>query len=213
MAKNRHTLPQEGAPAPPFVAHTQKGIIHFPEDYRGHWCVFLCHPANFTSGWRMYSDYLAQKERWLQERNTRLLLLSNQTVCGDLWSDIVKRYLSIYLKAPIIEDTDNCIAELYGMSPSWQISPPNHRFLYIIDPEGIVRLIVYRPLLSIQQSLAWVADRLICLQEGKNASNGSDLGSAVPFPLPLHVEEQLDKTLLEKKMRPAYLRKGKNSLN
>lgn len=212
MANKKGKLPKIGESAPSFVAQTQKGTIHFPEDFRGSWCVFFCHPANFTSGWRMYSDYLAQKERWLQERNTRLLMLSNQTVSGELWKDLVSRYLSFHFKAPIIEDTDNRIADLYGMSPSQRIAPPNHRFLYIVDPEGIIRLIVCRPLPSMQQSLNHIADELEKLQTSysKAREDQKAMPLAPPFQPP---EERLDEGINMQKLRPAYLRTSKTDLN
>lgn len=210
MANKKRKLPQEGEPAPPFVAQTQRGSIQFPGDFLGSWCVFFCHPANFTSGWRMYSDYLMQKEHWLQERNTRLLMLSNQTVCGDMWTDIISRYLSLCLKAPIIEDTDNRIADLYGMSPSRQISPPAHRLLYIVDPEGIIRYIVCRPLLSIQESLTQIARELERLQ---SASLLPEPPEPPPYPLFERTEERLEEGLKEHNMRPAYLSRKKTHPN
>lgn len=210
MAHKKRKLPREGDPAPPFIAQTLKGTIHFPEDFRGSWCVFFCHPANFTNSWRMYSDYLKQKERWLQERNTRLLVLSNQTVCGDLWKDLVCRYLSLCLGAPIIEDTDNSIANLYGMSTGQQMSPPYHRLLYIIDPEGIIRLIVCRPLLSIQQSLTNIAEKLEQLQQQHTAA---ELKKNFPSNLVGTVDERLDIAESAQPKRPAYLHAFKTHLN
>lgn len=212
MASKKGKLPKVGEIAPSFVAQTQKGTIHFPEDFRGSWCVFFCHPANFTSGWRMYSDYLAQKERWLQERNTRLLMLSNQTVAGELWKDVVSRYLSFHFKAPIIEDTNNGIADLYGMSPSQRIAPPNHRFLYIVDPEGVIRLIVCRPLPSMQQSLNHIASELERLQLSYSEA-AENQTTATPPPHHDLPEERLDEGIDRQKPRPAYLRTLKTNLN
>ena len=141
-------LPKIGDAAPRFQVHTQKGLVSFPDFSRGYWCIFFAHPANYTSAWRMYSNFLAMKERWLDERNTKLLVLSNESIRQNDWSDIVRRYLSIFLKAPVIEDTDHQVAALYGMSSGRRILPPNDRLLYIIDPGGIIRLIVPRPLPS-----------------------------------------------------------------
>ncbi len=160
----------------------------------------------------MYSGYLAQKERCLQERNTRLLMLSNQTVAGELWKDVVSRYLSFHFKAPIIEDTDNSIADLYGMSPSQRITPPNHRILYIVDPEGVIRLIVCRPLPSMLQSLNHIENELERLQVAylKAAEN-----QTIAPPPPHHAlpEERLDEGMDRQKLRPAYLRTLKTNLN
>ncbi len=201
-------LPQIGDLAPAFVADTQKGTLHFPADLKGKWCVFFCHPANFSTGWRMYSDYLLQKERWLEERNTQLLMLCNPAVCGDLQGDIVSRYLSLCLGAPIIIDADNRIADLYGMSPTRYIAPPAHRLLYIIDPKSIIQHIIHRPLVSIQQSLADIANTLEALQGKAVISTTSEA--------PKHLsetQEGIDEGLRRQKIRPAYWNKSKHSPN
>ncbi len=211
MATNKGKLPCIGDIAPAFVAKTQKGAVRFPEDFRGSWCVFFCHPANYTSGWRMYSDYLMQKERWLQERNTRLLVLSNQTVCGELWSDVVSRYFSLCLKAPIIEDTDNLIADLYGMSPSKRIAPPAHRLLYIIDPESTIRHIVYRPMLSIKESLTQIAETLQRLQDSDSTQEASP---AMPLCNMVSLtEERLAESAADRKGYPPHWHNKKINLN
>ncbi|MEQ1747405.1 MAG: redoxin domain-containing protein [Saprospiraceae bacterium] len=201
-------LPQVGDMAPPFEVLTEKGMVRFPEFSKGSWCVFFAHPANFTSAWRMYSNFLAMKERWLQERNAKLLALSNQSARQSDWTDVVRRYIGIFLKAPVIEDRDNRISALYGMSPSRRIVPPNHRLLYIIDPEGIIRLIVNRPLASIQTAMADLEAELDRLQR--------NLPQAVAVPNRLEqmiaVPEGAD-VQAGKKPKPAYFRSNKFALN
>ena len=68
MLSNHPTLPKIGDYAPQFEVQTPKGLVRFPEFSKGYWCIFFAHPANFTSAWRMYSNFLAMKERWLNER-------------------------------------------------------------------------------------------------------------------------------------------------
>ncbi|MBK6932467.1 MAG: redoxin domain-containing protein [Saprospirales bacterium] len=203
-------LPKIGDAAPRFQVQTQKGLVSFPDFSRGYWCIFFAHPANYTSAWRMYSNFLAMKERWLDERNTKLLVLSNESIRQNDWSDIVRRYLSIFLKAPVIEDTDHQVAALYGMSSGRRILPPNDRLLYIIDPGGIIRLIVHRPLPSIQTAISDLQLELERLQ-----------GTYVP-PAPLPMVETLEKMLANsersdaqaaRKPRPAYFSRNKINLN
>ncbi|MFN0016259.1 MAG: redoxin domain-containing protein [Saprospiraceae bacterium] len=206
---SEHTqLPRVGDTAPPFEVLTEKGLVRFPEFSKGSWCIFFAHPANFTSAWRMYSNFLAMKERWLQERNAKLLALSNQSARQSDWTDVVRRYIGIFLKAPIIEDRDNRISALYGMSPSRRIVPPNHRLLYIIDPEGIIRLIVNRPLASIQTAMADLEAELDRLQR--------NIPQVIPPPSRLEhmmgVPEGTD-VQAGKKPKPAYFRSSKFVMN
>lgn len=200
-------LPQVGEMAPAFEVQTQKGMVRFPEFSKGSWCVFFAHPVNFTSAWRMYSNFLAMKERWLHERNTRLLVLTNESARQSGWSDVVRRYIGIFLKAPVIEDTDNRISALYGLSPGRRIVPPNHRLLYIIDPEGVIRLIVNRPLASLQTSMAYLEAELDRLQ-GRIASPESSIAPPVAIPVPEQVDAQAGY-----KPKPAYFRQNRIILN
>lgn len=201
-------LPQVGEMAPAFEVQTQKGVVRFPEFSKGSWCVFFAHPVNFTSAWRMYSNFLAMKERWLHERNTRLLVLTNESARQSGWSDVVRRYIGIFLKAPVIEDSDNRISALYGLSPGRRIVPPNHRLLYIIDPEGVIRLIVNRPLASLQTSMAYLEAELDRLQ-GRIAAA---VETPVAPPVAISVPEQVD-SQAGYKPKPAYFRQSRIILN
>lgn len=194
--------------APAFEVQTQKGVVRFPEFSKGSWCVFFAHPVNFTSAWRMYSNFLAMKERWLHERNTRLLVLTNESARQSGWSDVVRRYIGIFLKAPVIEDSDNRISALYGLSPGRRIVPPNHRLLYIIDPEGVIRLIVNRPLASLQTSMAYLEAELDRLQ-GRIAAA---VETPVAPPVAISVPEQVD-SQAGYKPKPAYFRQSRIILN
>lgn len=158
----------------------------------------------------MYSNFLAVKERWLNERNTKLLVLANESIRQNDWSDIVRRYLGIFLKAPVIEDPDNRIAALYGLSTGRRIAPPNDRLLYIIDPEGIVRLILHRPLASIQTTISDLERELDRLQ----GNYVQDTATATIQLLEnlLAGAEQPDRAE-DYKPRPAYFSKTKINLN
>ena len=158
----------------------------------------------------MYSNFLAMKERWLNERNTKLLVLANESIRQNDWSDIVRRYLGIFLKAPVIEDPDHRIAALYGMATGRRITPPMDRLLYIIDPEGVIRLILHRPLASIQTTIIDLERTLDRLQ-GKDAGETIAPNREVLEQL-LAGAEKSDQ-LAGHKPRPAYFRKNEINLN
>ncbi|TNE51039.1 MAG: redoxin domain-containing protein [Bacteroidetes bacterium] len=210
MSIENQPLPKVGDAAPYFEIETQKGLVRFPEFTKGYWCIFFAHPANFTSAWRMYSNFLAMKERWLNERNTKLLVLANEAIRHNDWSDIVKRYLGIFLKAPVIEDHDHSIALKYGLATGRKIAPPNDRLLYIIDPDGIIRLILHRPLASIQTAIADLERALDRLQGNAGQEDTAALSAAEQLLAPL---EQSDVTAEDYKPRPAYFQRTKINLN
>jgi peroxiredoxin 2/4 len=197
-SSNHRNLPQVGDRAPIFEFQTAKGAERFPDYQEGRWCVFFAHPANFTSAWAMFSAFLSLKEKWLNERNTKVLALSNEPMRqNNDWSDKARRFIGIYLKAPVIEDLDFKIANLYGLASGRRPQPGCDRLAFIIDPEGIIRRIIHRPLANIEAALVDIErefDRLrngefdgpAQLPEPEPAIEGSDATARVYKPKPAH---------------------------
>jgi peroxiredoxin (alkyl hydroperoxide reductase subunit C) len=205
--EHRKKLPQVGDLAPAFEIQTEKGLLRFPEYSEGCWCIFFAHPANFTSAWTMFSAFLAMKERWLNERNTKVLALSNESLRpNNQWADKARRFIGIYLKAPVIEDLDFHIAKLYGLASGRRPQSGCDRLALIIDPEGIVRLIIHRPLPNIESALIDIERELDRLQ-GKTVEDVRDHFD------PRDVVEQLDTTDKFYKPEPAYFSKTKINPN
>ncbi len=205
--EHRKKLPQIGDLAPSFEVQTEKGLLRFPEYSEGCWCIFFAHPANFTSAWTMFSAFLAMKERWLNERNTKVLALSNESLRqNNQWADKARRFIGIYLKAPVIEDLDFHIAKLYGLASGRRPQLGCDRLALIIDPEGIVRLIIHRPLPNIESALLDIERELDRLQ-GKVVKEETDQDD------PLEVIEQLDATEKFYKAEPAYFSRKKINPN
>ncbi len=198
-------IPKEGDLAPAFTAETQRGVIHFPDYARGHWCIFFTHPANFTSAWMMFNTFMVLKERWFNDQNTKLIGLANEAVRQDNWSDKVRRYIDIYLKAPLIEDPDNRIAELYGLSVGRSLNTKHNRVAFIIDPEGVVRLVIERPIDGIEYAIRKLQVELNRLQ-GKIAEDEAPN---------LHTQMLLEGGLVDKtpteQLKPVYF--NRESLN
>lgn len=210
MFDHHQKLPNIGDQAPGFEFDTPKGLTRFPDYCAGCWCIFFAHPANFTSAWRMYSTFLALKERWFNARNTKLLALSNEPVRQNDWSDKVRRYIGIYLKAPVIEDLDFSLANLYGMASGRRKQAGFDRLAIIIDPEGAIRLILHNPLPSIENAIIDLEHQLDLLQ-GK-----CEVPVENPVFKPLHlseIEEKADANDKEYKPKPAYFRRNKINPN
>lgn len=212
MSSNRKRLPGVGDPAPAFEAPTEKGVIRFPEYSAGCWCVFFAHPANFTTAWRMYSTLLALKESWFSARNTKLIALTNEPIRLNDWSDKVRRYIGIYLKAPVITDLDFNIATLYGMASGRRRHQPGYdRLIYIIDPQGIIRLIIYNPLKNIEQDIADLEKELKRMMGyGGLEEEEHQVLETQPSA---ELTERSDATINAYKPRPAYFKKRKLNLN
>jgi alkyl hydroperoxide reductase subunit AhpC len=197
-------LPDIGDYVPSFEVETEKGVLKFPEYSAGSWCIFFAHPANFTSAWTMFSAFLAMKERWLNERNTKVLALTNEPLRqNNQWADKARRYIGIYLKAPVIEDLDFSIARQFGLASGRRPQPGCDRLALIIDPQGIVRLIIHRPLPNIESALMEIELELNRLQG--NLTRQEEL----PVEAPMQVAELSDAVDIHYKAEPAYFVKKK----
>lgn len=208
MSVHHPNLPQVGDPAPSFTFQTLQGEIRFPEYSRGFWCVFFAHPANFTSAWTMFSAFLAKKERWLNERNTRALALSTVPISQNDWSDKARRFIGIHLKAPVLEDLDFHVANLYGMASGRRPQSGCNRLAFIIDPEGIIRHIITRPLMpDIESALIEIEAEFHRLQGNLVADFNA------PSLEPAGAVEQSDATERIYKAKAAHFPKKKISPN
>ena len=152
MITTCETFPLIGDPAPKFRATTTNGKINFPDDYAGHWIVFFSHPMDFTPV--CTTEFLAFQSAVsdFKKLNTEIIGLSVGSVPSHLaWfrsihDDIKFRdYKNVKIKFPVIEDIDLSIAKLYGMIHQNISDTKTVRAVFIIDPKGIVRTILYYP--------------------------------------------------------------------
>ncbi|ABR31050.1 peroxiredoxin [Thermosipho melanesiensis] len=138
-------LPLIGEKVPEFEAVTTKGVIKFPDDFKGKWVVLFSHPADFTPV--CTTEFYAFQKRYdeFQELNTELVGLSIDQVFSHIkWVEWIKEKLGLEIKFPVIADDRGKIAEMLGM-----IHPAKGtntvRAVFIIDPKGILRAILYYP--------------------------------------------------------------------
>jgi len=145
MEKEVYRLPLIGEKAPSFKAKTTQGIISFPDDYKGKWVVLFSHPADFTPV--CTTEFYAFQKRYdeFKKLNTELIGLSIDQVFSHIkWVEWIKEKLGIEIKFPIIADDLGNVAKLYGMIHPGK-GTNTVRSVFIIDPNGIIRAILYYP--------------------------------------------------------------------
>ena len=134
-----------GDEVPHFEAQTTMGKIKFPDDYKGKWIVLFSHPADFTPV--CTTEFVAFQKRFdqFEELNVQLMGLSIDQVFAHIkWVQWIKENLETEIKFPIIADDRGKIAEMFGMiHPSKATNTV--RAVFIIDPQSIIRLIIYYP--------------------------------------------------------------------
>ncbi len=138
-------MPLIGERAPSFKAKTTHGPVSFPEDYKGKWVVLFSHPADFTPV--CTTEFYAFQKRYeeFKKLNTELVGLSLDQVFSHIkWTEWIKEKLGVEIKFPIVADDLGNISALYGM-----VHPAKGtntvRAVFIIDPNGIIRAILYYP--------------------------------------------------------------------
>jgi len=152
MEQNITRLPLIGDRAPQFNAQTTNGPVNFPEDFKGHWVVLFSHPADFTPVCTTEFITFAQREPEFEALNTKLIGLSVDSLHSHIaWlrrvEDLTFRnYKNTKVKFPLIVDISMQVSNLYGMiHPSTGNTTQAVRAVFIIDPEGIIRTILYYP--------------------------------------------------------------------
>lgn len=140
-------MPRIGDKAPDFNAVTTIGNIKFSEYNKGSWVVMFSHPADFTPVCTTEMSGFALEKSFFDEHNTKLIGLSIDSIHAHIaWVNAVHEKTGVLFNFPIIADLDMSIAKLYGMLQPGESETAAVRAVFVIDPEGIVRLIMYYPL-------------------------------------------------------------------
>ncbi|MGD1820745.1 MAG: peroxiredoxin [Pleomorphochaeta sp.] len=147
-----YKMPLLGDKAPSFVATTTQGQINFPEDYKGKWVILFSHPADFTPVCTTEFMTFAHLEEDFKKLNTELVGLSVDSLYSHIaWLRKIhelewKGMKNLDVKFPLIEDIKMDVAKKYGMIQPNQSNTQAVRAVFIIDPNGIIRTILYYPL-------------------------------------------------------------------
>ena len=146
-------IPRIGDPAPSFTAVTTQGEITFPADYAGSWVIFFSHPADFTPVCTSEFMTFATMEDEFTALNTKLVGLSIDGLYSHIaWLRTIKDKIEfkgmkdVEVTFPLIEDITMEIARKYGMIMPGEDSTKAVRAVFVVDPQGIIRTIIYYPL-------------------------------------------------------------------
>lgn len=140
------SMPRINEPAPDFEARTTHGVRKL-EDYRGKWLVLFSHPADFTPVCTTEFMAFAKRHADFQALNCELLGLSIDSYYSHVaWVRNIKEKFGVEIPFPIIEDLSMKVAKAYGMIHPGAADTSAVRATFIIDPEGVLRAMVYYPM-------------------------------------------------------------------
>lgn len=147
------TMPRIGDPAPAFTAQTTQGEINFPADYAGKWVIFFSHPADFTPVCTSEFMTFATMQEQFAAYHTELVGLSVDGLYSHIaWLRTIKEKISyrdmkdVEVTFPLIEDVSMEVARKYGMIMPGEDSTKAVRAVFVIDPKGTIRAVIYYPL-------------------------------------------------------------------
>jgi peroxiredoxin (alkyl hydroperoxide reductase subunit C) len=139
-------LPRLNEAAPAFEAVTTHGVVRL-SDYEGSWLILFSHPADFTPVCTTEFIGFAEIYPDLQQRNVELLGLSVDSVYSHIaWVRNIEEKMGIKIPFPVIADLNKDVATLYGMVMPGESSTETSRCVFVIDPKGVVRAMIYYPL-------------------------------------------------------------------
>lgn len=152
QVKEFYKMPLIGDLAPSFTATTTQGVINFPKDYEGKWVILFSHPADFTP---VCTTEFMTFTRMLDEfkaLNTELIGLSVDSLYAHIaWLRRINELewngmKNLDVTFPLIEDIKMDVANKFGMIQPGQSSTQAVRAVFVIDPKGVIRTILYYPL-------------------------------------------------------------------
>ncbi len=167
---NELRMPLIGEKAPSFKAETTQGPISFPDNYKGKWVVFFSHPADFTPVCTTEFMTFASMQEEFAALDTELLGLSiDSTFSHIAWLRTIKEKIeykgmkNVEVRFPVISDLTMEVSKKFGMLQPAASTTQAVRAVFIIDPDAIVRAILYYPL-SNGRNMEEIKRLLISLQ-------------------------------------------------
>ncbi|AVA14990.1 MULTISPECIES: peroxiredoxin [Sphingomonadaceae] len=140
------SMPRINEPAPAFEAKTTHGERSL-DDYKGKWLVLFSHPADFTPVCTTEFMGFAKAADRFKALNCELLGLSIDSVHSHIaWMRSIEEKFGVEITFPIIDDLSMNVARAFGMIHPGASDTSAVRATFLIDPEGVIRAMVYYPM-------------------------------------------------------------------
>jgi peroxiredoxin (alkyl hydroperoxide reductase subunit C) len=206
-----YPMPRIGDQAPDFDALTTIGKLKFSDYNNGSWVILFSHPADFTPVCTTEMSGFAIEKDFFAKHNCKLIGLSIDSIHAHIaWVNAVQEKTGVLFEFPIIADIDMKVAQLYGMLQPNESETAAVRAVFIIDPTGKVRLIMYYPL-NVGRNMEEIKRTLIALQTSDEYSVAIPLnwqpGDKVIVPAPKTLEALAERKASSLEMVDWYLAK------
>jgi peroxiredoxin 2/4 len=137
-------MPLLGDKFPEIQVKTTQGMMTLPNDMAGKWFVLFSHPADFTPVCTTEFVGFQKRMEQFKEMDCALIGLSIDQVFSHIkWIEWIKDNLDIDIEFPIIAANDAIAYKIGLLHPGKGTNTV--RAVFVVDPEGNVRLILYYP--------------------------------------------------------------------
>jgi peroxiredoxin (alkyl hydroperoxide reductase subunit C) len=137
-------MPLLGDTFPKLEVLTSHGRMTIPDDLKGSWFVLFSHPADYTPV--CTTEFVAFQKRVseFEKLNCKLVGMSIDQVFSHIkWAEWIQEKLDVEITFPIIAGNDAIATKLGMLHP--QKGANTVRAVFVCDPEGKIRLILYYP--------------------------------------------------------------------
>lgn len=144
MEETKFNMPLLGDDFPEMSVQTTHGKMNIPDDLKGKWFVLFSHPADFTPV--CTTEFVAFQKRFdeFEKMDCQLIGMSVDQVFSHIkWVEWIKENLDVEIKFPVIAANDTIANKLGMLHPGKGTNTV--RAVFIVDPKGKVRLIMYYP--------------------------------------------------------------------
>ena len=144
MEESKINMPLLGDNFPDLKVQTTHGPMNLPDDLKGKWFVLFSHPADFTPV--CTTEFVAFQKRYgeFEKLDCQLIGMSIDQVFSHIkWVQWIKEELDVTIQFPIVAANDSVALKLGMLHPGKGTNTV--RAVFIVDPKGKVRLIMYYP--------------------------------------------------------------------
>ncbi|HOE99711.1 MAG TPA: peroxiredoxin, partial [Rectinema sp.] len=144
MEQQAVRMPLLGDSFPQVSLQTTQGMLNLPGDLKGSWFILFSHPADFTPV--CTSEFVAFQKLIpeFEKLGVKLIGMSIDQITSHIkWLEWIKEKLGVEITFPLAAANDSIAMTLGMLHPGKGTNTV--RAVYIVDPNGIIRLILYYP--------------------------------------------------------------------
>ena len=144
MEQMTMNMPLLGDDFPQLAVSTTHGTLNLPGDLKGSWFVLFSHPADFTPVCTTEFVAFQKLVPEFDKLGVKLIGLSIDQMQSHLkWIEWIKEKLGVEITFPVIAANDSIANQIGLLHPGKGTNTV--RAVFIVDPNGKVRLVLYYP--------------------------------------------------------------------